>query len=118
MKLWSKIVLFLCLFVCGSAYGQLCGTPGLDGPANIAVSINTYFPVSGDYSLTVGGRTVSLAAVRPDDPYGNNFGLKPISKGDLLLIIQMQDATINYTDNNLYGSAASDSGPDGLGGTG
>ena len=118
MKLWSKIVLFLYLSVCGSAYGQLCGTPGLDGPANIAVSINTYFPVSGDYSLAAGGRTVFLAAVPPDDPYGNNFGLKPISKGDLLLIIQMQDATINYTDNNLYGSAASGSGPDGLGGTG
>lgn len=118
MNLWSKIALFLCLYVCSSAHGQLCGTPGLDGPANIAVSINTYYPVSGDYSLTAGGRTVPLAAVPPDDPYGNNFGLKPINKGDLLLIMQMQDATINYTDDNLYGSAAPGSGPDGLGGTG
>lgn len=118
MKLWSKIVLFLCLYIGNSAYGQLCGTPGLDGPANIAVSINTYFPVSGAYTLSAGLRSVPLAAVPPDDPYGNNFGLRPISKGDLLLIIQMQDATINYTDNNLYGSASSGSGPDGLGGTG
>jgi gliding motility-associated-like protein/uncharacterized repeat protein (TIGR01451 family) len=118
MKLWSKIVLFLCMYVCNSASGQLCGTPGLDGPANIAVSINTYFPVSGAYSLAAGGRIVPLAAIPPDDPYGNNFGLKPISKGDLLLIIQMQDATINYTNDNLYGSSAPASGPDGLGGTG
>lgn len=118
MKFWSKFILFLCSCICNSAYGQLCGTPGLDGPANISVSINTYFPVSGTYNLSAAGRSVPLSAVPPDDPYGNNFGLKPISKGDLLLIIQMQDATINYANNNLYGSANPGSGPDGLGGTG
>ena len=118
MKLWSKFILFFCLGVSNLTYAQLCGTPGLDGPANISVSINTYFPVAGSYSLLPGDRSVSLAAVPPNDPYGNNFGLKPISKGDLLLIIQMQDATINFSDDNLYGAASSGSGPDGLGGTG
>ncbi len=98
--------------------GQLCGTPGLDGSGNITGSINTYFPVAGDITLAAGSKTVKLAAVPPDDPYGNNFGTKAISAGDMLLIIQMQDASINSSNDNKYGSNNSASGPDNLGGTG
>ena len=43
---------------------------------------------------------------------------KSISNGDLLLIIQMQDASINSSNSNLYGGGISNTGPDGLGGTG
>src|SRR5690606_4986873 len=51
-------------------------------------------------------------------PYGNSFGNIPIAIGDLLLIIQMQDAQINYNNSNRYGAGITNSGPDGLGGTG
>ena len=97
---------------------QLCGTPGLDGSGNITGSINTYFPVAGDITLTAGSKTLKLAAVPPNDSYGNSFGTKPISAGDMLLIIQMQDASINSSNDNRYGSNNSASGPDNLGGTG
>lgn len=97
---------------------QICGTPGLDGPENIAASINSYFPPAANATLTAGAKTILLNAVPETDMYGNNFGLKPIELGDLLLIIQMQDASINYTNDAYYGSNNATAGPDRLGGTG
>ncbi|MBC8053701.1 MAG: gliding motility-associated C-terminal domain-containing protein [Sphingobacteriaceae bacterium] len=113
-------VLFIFILLSYSFYGlaQICGTPGLDGSGNISGSINTYFPVSGNITLSSGTKQVQLSSVPPNDNYGNNFGTKPISAGDMLLIIQMQDATINFSDNNLYGANNSSYGPDNLGGTG
>lgn len=106
------------IFLFQPLHAQICGTPGLDGPANISSSINTYFPMLGDVVLSAGAKSINLGAVPPDDLYGNNFGLKVVNAGDLLLIIQMQDATINYTNDILYGSNNSTSGPDLLGATG
>jgi hypothetical protein len=40
----------------------------------------------------------------PKYAYGNDFGSVPISTGDLVLIIQMQDAEINSTNSTNYGS--------------
>ena len=99
-------------------FAQVCGTPGLDGPENISGSINTYFPPSGSVTLAAGAKSITLEAVPANDPYGNNFGTQPIQAGDLLLLIQMQDATINYTNSNLYGAGNSASGTDALGATG
>lgn len=99
-------------------YSQVCGTPGLDGPSNNSTIINTYYPVPGNVVLNPGSNSIVLDAVPPLDVYGNSFGNVPISAGDLILIIQMQDAEINATNNSLYGSGLSNSGPDGLGGTG
>ncbi|EDM38427.1 hypothetical protein PBAL39_02392 [Pedobacter sp. BAL39] len=113
-----SIFIFLLFFCYNLADAQICGTPGLDGPANTNVSINSYFPVAGTFILNAGSVAVPLAAVPADDPYGNNFGTKAIQKGDLLLIIQMQDAQIAYSNDNRYGANNASSGPDGLGGTG
>ena len=83
---------------------QICGTPGLDGPENISGSINTYFPPLETFVLAAGAKSIMLEAVPSNDSYGNNFGTESIKAGDLLLIIQMQDATISYSDNPLYGA--------------
>ncbi|WP_139225584.1 beta strand repeat-containing protein, partial [Flavobacterium succinicans] len=99
-------------------FSQVCGTPGADGPILISSSINTYFPIATNISLAAGQNSVNLGAVPPTDSYGNSFGTLQINSGDLLLIIQMQDASINATDNNRYGSGELNSGPDLLGGTG
>ena len=72
---------------------QICGTPGLDGPENISASLNSYFPPNGNITLAAGAKSISLAAVPANDVHGNNFGTEPILAGDLILIIQMQDAT-------------------------
>ncbi len=101
-----------------SAEAQICGTPGFDGPENITNSINSYFPPQLNISLNPGETSIMLSGVPPTDQYGNNFGTKAISAGDLLLIIQMQDAFLNYSNDPSYGSNNPAAGTDGLGGTG
>jgi len=96
----------------------VCATAGADGTTNINSSINTYFPPVLNTTLNAGSNTVVLSAVPPADTHGNTFGTVPIKAGDLLLIIQMQDAVIDYSNSALYGSGSAASGPDGLGATG
>ncbi|WP_425554796.1 beta strand repeat-containing protein, partial [Flavobacterium ginsengisoli] len=100
------------------SFAQVCGTPGVDGPVAVSSSVNTYYPITGNVTLSAGAQSVYLAGVPATDQYSNNFGATPISAGDLILIIQMQDATINYTNTTSYGSGTTNSGPDYLGGTG
>jgi gliding motility-associated-like protein/uncharacterized repeat protein (TIGR01451 family) len=117
---YVRVACLLCLlaFFINTSIAQICGTPGLDGAVNVSKSINTYFPPLGDVVLAAGAKTINLAAVPADDFYGNNFGTEPIKAGDLLLVIQMQDAAINYSNNSNYGANNTASGPDNLGGTG
>ncbi|MFC5284945.1 hypothetical protein ACFPJS_15850, partial [Pedobacter alpinus] len=98
---------------------QVCGTSGLDGPQNAVPPVNTYFPLAANASLPAGSKSITLLGVPPNDPnYNLSYGITPIKSGDLILIIQMQDATANFTNSNLYGSGNVTNGPDGLGGTG
>src|SRR2546421_6667852 len=73
-----------------------CATPGRDGSATITGVINTYFPGSasagsGPTSITLGAATGASA---------------PIAVGDLVLVIQMQDAAIDSTNTGAYGNGA------------
>jgi len=75
------------------AAGPACATPGRDGAATITGVVDTYYPGSataaaGSASLTLGTSTGSSA---------------PIAIGDLVLVIQMQDAAINSTNTGAYG---------------
>ena len=98
---------------------QICGTSGIDGPQNALPPINTYFPVGLNTTLTAGSKSLVLQAVPPNDPnYNLSYGVTQIKPGDLILIIQMQDATFNFNNSNLYGSGIANSGLDNLGGTG
>jgi gliding motility-associated-like protein len=110
---------FLCVLLLSYLHinAQICGTPGLDGAINISQSVNTYFPVANQEANS-GANSIVLLAVPPQDRYGNNFGTIPIKKGDMLLIIQMQDAEINFTNSAQYGANLINSGPDNLGGSG
>jgi gliding motility-associated-like protein len=116
---FSRLI-FLILFIALPifSYSQVCGTPGVDGPVAVSSSVNTYYPITGNVTLNAGAQSIFLAGVPATDKYLNNFGVTPISAGDLILIIQMQDASINYTNTNSYGSGTTNSGPDNLGGTG
>lgn len=99
-------------------YTQVCSTPGIDGPTVSTPPINTYYPPSGNVVLSSGSTSVLLGAVPGVDPFGNSYGNIEIRPGDLLLIIQIQGASINTSNNTNYGSGSTGSGPDGLGGTG
>jgi gliding motility-associated-like protein len=111
-------VLIFFISIGNGALAQICGTPGQDGSGNISQSINTYYPSEDAQTISIGAKSIRLKAVPATDPYGNNFGTVPIKKGDLVLIIQMQDATINYQNNNFYGAGIPVFGRDNLGGTG
>ncbi|WP_428230135.1 Ig-like domain-containing protein [Flavobacterium sp.] len=117
-KLFRLISLVLLFVTSISSFAQVCGTPGADGPVTVLSSINTYYPISGNITLNAGAQSILLAGVPPIDRYSNNFGSTQISAGDLILIIQMQDATIDSSNSPSYGSGTTNSGPDGLGGTG
>src|SRR3984893_13114343 len=69
-----------------------CATPGRDGTAILNGVINTYYPGSGTAS---GAGAITLGAA--------TGAASPIAIGDLVLIIQMQDAAINSTNTGAYG---------------
>jgi uncharacterized repeat protein (TIGR01451 family) len=80
--------------------GGVCGLPGNDGPApsTLAGVVNTYYPAvtasasAGSTSITIGAATGATT---------------PIATGDLLLIVQMQDASIDSSNTASYGSGNS-----------
>ena len=77
----------------------VCATPGNDGaPGALTGVVNAYYPPSGPVTLTAGTSTsVALG------PAATNGAQTNISAGDLLLIIQMQGAQINFTNTTSYG---------------
>ena len=72
------------------------GTPG----AAISGTVNTYYPPSGAQVVMAGQMTTSIMV-------GTASGAAtPIAVGDLLLIIQMQDAAIDSNNAGDYGDGA------------
>ena len=91
-RLLSALLLFLA-FVAGPVYANWCATPAKNGTAIPSGVVNTYFP--GNASVAVGATSISL---------GQSTGVASgITAGDLLLVIQMQDATIDTRNNSRYG---------------
>jgi uncharacterized repeat protein (TIGR01451 family) len=75
---------------------QSCGNPARDGAGGtLTGNVNTYFAPSGAVVLSPGATGVTLGA-----GFGSNT---PIAVGDLLMLIQMQDAAINSTNTGAYG---------------
>lgn len=79
-----------------SAQTKPCGIPGKDGPGGVLSGVvNTYYP-GATANLAVNATSVSLGASS-----GAGAGITP---GDLVLIIQIQDATIRTNNNSSYGA--------------
>ncbi|NJK46061.1 MAG: hypothetical protein HC933_18970 [Pleurocapsa sp. SU_196_0] len=78
------------------AHAQIIPSPGKDGVGGTITGIvNTYYPGQGepnpgDTSLQLGGL----------NPAGSSL---PIRAGDLILVMQMQDATLDSSDDDRYG---------------
>jgi Peptidase family C25 len=73
---------------------QTCATAGKDGNGGTLTGIvNTYYP--GTATANAGATSISVGTSRG--------AATAISSGDLLLVIQMQDATINSSNNSRYG---------------
>jgi len=76
----------------------VCATPGKDGsPGTITGIVNAYYPPAGAGTLAASSTSVALGAAAAGGAQ------TAIASGDLLLIIQMQDAAINSTNTSSYG---------------
>jgi uncharacterized repeat protein (TIGR01451 family) len=73
----------------------ICAMPGKDGEGDPNGVINTYYQ-GNNITLNPGTQTMTV---------GSSIGVNvPITPGDLILIIQMQDATIDSSNTAAYGS--------------
>jgi uncharacterized repeat protein (TIGR01451 family) len=73
-----------------------CATPARDGAGGtLSGNVNTYYAPSGAVVLSPGGKSVTLGA--------GTGSTTPVAIGDLLVVIQMQDAAINSTNTGAYG---------------
>jgi uncharacterized repeat protein (TIGR01451 family)/fimbrial isopeptide formation D2 family protein len=77
---------------------QTCvANPGKDGPGGtLGGVVNTYFP--GAATANAGATSISLSASNI------NGAATPVAVGDLLLVMQMQDAAINSNNSSAYGA--------------
>ncbi len=73
----------------------ICATPGGQGPGGTLTGVvNTYYPGVG--TAAAGATTITVGAKLP-------AASPSIAVGDMLLVIQMQDADFNTTNTNSYG---------------
>jgi uncharacterized repeat protein (TIGR01451 family) len=85
----------------------LCATPGKDGIVNnVGGIINTYYPGATNSTAAVGTTSIPVGAINLDG------STTPIAPGDLLLIIQMQGADINSSNDDSYGDGNPGGGND------
>ena len=110
----SGFLFIIMMLFCGYSFAQevVCATPGADGVQEFPAPQNSFFPGAGD-NITVNAGDTSFILEGIPDPFISGgvlygFGNNQISKGDLLLIIQIQGATINIENNNRYGSGIGD----------
>ena len=76
----------------------LCVVPGKDGAGGMLSGVvNTYYPGTASVAAGVLNTCIPVGAARGS--------ATPIAGGDLLLVIQMQDADINSTNTGNYGGA-------------
>jgi LPXTG-site transpeptidase (sortase) family protein len=93
-----------------SAAGRGCVTPGTDGPnAALTGVVNSYYPATA--SAAAGATAIQVGARIP-------AASPAIAAGDLLLVIQMQDADISGTNAITYGDGATGRGSTALRSTG
>lgn len=90
------LLTLLASMVATAAVAEQCARPGANGTGTPSGVVNTYF--RGTSSANSGGTTIALGAA--------TGASTPIAVGDMLLVIQMQGATINTTNNNTYGSGS------------
>ncbi len=72
-----------------------CASPGQDGSITTTATsiLNTYFP--GTLTAAANSTAIVMGAAQ--------IGTTPIAAGDLLLVMQMQGAAIDFSNSNSYG---------------
>jgi uncharacterized repeat protein (TIGR01451 family) len=105
------LALLLAVVAAPAALAQVCAAPGSNGVGSVSGIVNTYYP--GTASTLAAGST--SVAVGTADSRGSAV---PVAAGDLLLVIQVQDASISSTNSSAYGGSGGGSGYTALGSSG
>ncbi|MBB4108686.1 beta strand repeat-containing protein, partial [Pedobacter zeae] len=119
----ASLVIAILLFYTAVSNAQtpVCATPGADGAGNLSTAANTFYPSkSGNITLNAGSTSLELDPVPGSFTVGStvfSFGNTQITKGNLLLIIQMQGADANTTNTSSYGSGIAANNGSGYTGT-
>lgn len=92
------------------AAANSCATASRDGAQTISTAtvVNTYYPGTST-AVNAGATTLTVGAAN---------GTTPIAAGDLLLIVQVQGATINTSNTTAYGGSLGNGSVAGSGYTG
>ena len=110
---WAVLLAIMCAFALDQALAApACGTPGADGPGAPTGIVNSYYPGNG---LASAGST-SIPVTGIDTSSGG--ASTAIAAGDLLLVIQMQDASISSSNSAAYGGSGNGQGYTFLGSSG
>jgi uncharacterized repeat protein (TIGR01451 family) len=96
----ASLVGLITLIASQAALAQVCAAPGKDAPGTISGVVNTYY--QGNGNLAIGAASLVLGA--------STGAAGTVSIGDLLMIIQMQGASINDEDDIRYGDGTGDAG--------
>lgn len=91
-----RFLLPILLMSVAAVNAQTCAAPGKDSPGTISGIVNTYYP-GGSASLAAGATALTLGT-----PASGAAGT--VTVGDLLLVIQMQGASIDTSDDERYGN--------------
>ena len=90
-------VLAVGVLLCGTvrADAQMCANPGSGGSGTFSGIVNDYY--QGNGNLAAGATSLALGTRDTRGP-----GV-PVAVGDLLVVIQMQGASINSSNSSVYG---------------
>lgn len=95
------VLLVASLLLPFGVWAQMCAAPGNDGAGAATGVVNDYFPGAGASTLAAGSTSLTLGTQR------TGAANKTLAANDLLLVIQMQDASINAVNSSAYGSGGS-----------
>lgn len=100
----QRFTISACAFVCllvlalsSNGLAAVCSNPGVDGPASVSGIINSYYPGTGTASAGSSSVPVNIG--------GKRGAAANIAAGDLVMIIQMQDADIDSSNTSSYGGS-------------
>jgi uncharacterized repeat protein (TIGR01451 family) len=100
LKLVLMSGMLLSLLLPGLALSQICPPPGSLLSGTASGIINNYYPGSGQASVVPGATAITLGTL---DARGAATAL---AVGDLLMVVQMQDGSINSSNNSTYGNGS------------
>ncbi|HZG08549.1 MAG TPA: hypothetical protein VEZ70_06180 [Allosphingosinicella sp.] len=95
MRTLGALFLALCALLAWPVYANLCAAPARNGSSTISGVVNTYYAPALGF-VSAGATSITLT--------GSAGAGEAIQAGDLLLVIQMQDATVETRNNSRYGS--------------